>query len=158
MTNNNINSSGGLFSQVVSDSYGGSLAGIDRIPYDNTKPQITEGTPALSVTITPRSNTSILYIKFNCMLLQGVANDPVTVAVFRDSSPDAIATVVTQKTQTNSFILQTVLVSGSTTPTTFTVRYGPNTQFSQTGMGCDNHVARWFGFIEKTYLFVYEYI
>jgi len=61
------------------------------IPWDDTIPQITEGNEVLTITISPISATSVIYLKFDA---SGVASQAVvnsgTVAFFKDSTADAI--------------------------------------------------------------------
>jgi len=61
------------------------------IPWDDTIPQITEGNEVLTITISPISATSVIYLKFDA---SGVASQSVgnsgTVAFFKDSTADAI--------------------------------------------------------------------
>jgi hypothetical protein len=61
------------------------------IPWDDTIPQITEGNEVLTITISPISATSVIYLKFDASGVgsQAVANSG-TVAFFKDSTADAI--------------------------------------------------------------------
>jgi hypothetical protein len=61
------------------------------IPWDDTIPQITEGNEVLTITISPISATSVIYLKFDA---SGVGSQAVTnsgtVAFFKDSTANAI--------------------------------------------------------------------
>jgi len=61
------------------------------IPWDDTIPQITEGNEVLTITISPISATSVIYLKFDASGVgsQAVVNSG-TVAFFKDSTADAI--------------------------------------------------------------------
>ena len=64
----------------------------DVFPWDNSRPQITEGNPLLAVTITPQSEESLLLIE-GMVNWAELANHSgiVTVAIFRDGESDALA-------------------------------------------------------------------
>lgn len=60
------------------------------IPYDDTKPQQTEGTQVANVSITPKSTSSRIRITVSGFGVTALAGDIIVAAVFRDSGPDAI--------------------------------------------------------------------
>jgi hypothetical protein len=98
------------------------------IPIDDTIPQITEGVGDLSVTITPTSVSSILIIEYDSYCSLDAAGY-ITYALFRDSNADAIqATIIYHSAANLTYPVRlrfyTTATSGS--PTTFSVRYGPN--------------------------------
>jgi hypothetical protein len=65
------------------------IAGV--IPPDNTKPQNTEGNEVLTATITPSSATSKILIQAGITGTLGNAAGTITIAFFRDSVADALA-------------------------------------------------------------------
>jgi hypothetical protein len=65
------------------------IAGV--IPVDNTKPQNTEGNEVLTATITPSSATSKILIQAGITGTLGNAAGTITIAFFRDSVADALA-------------------------------------------------------------------
>jgi len=100
------------------------------IPADDTIPQITEGTQVLSATITPTDANSLLRVRvilFCSALADGAA---MAAALFRDSTTNAINAVLANAT--GAAALQQMHMdheeaAGSTSATTFKVRFGPNT-------------------------------
>lgn len=99
-----------------------------QIPFDDTIPQNTEGTQILSASITPKSSTNRLRVRFVGHGSSTSGGTGYSAAIFRDSTADAISAV------NNSFntsvmmplIMETEVVAGSTSSTTFAVRVGPN--------------------------------
>lgn len=97
------------------------------IPFDNTIPQITEGSQIMSLTFTPLSDTIEVEA---CVPIGFGGNDARgTVAIFKDSAVDAIAAHV--GFIANSFLVATPIVSAKRasvtagTSTTISVRVGP---------------------------------
>jgi hypothetical protein len=113
--------------QIVRASTGvlANLIPVVAIPRDNTIPQIGEGSQFFSVSITPQSATSILYVFVTAMLSPVGAADAYTGAIFRDSTANAIAAmnqIVLAASETSVMTFFTSVVSGSTTATTFSFR------------------------------------
>lgn len=97
------------------------------IPLDNTIPQSTEGAQFLTVTITPTSATSTLIIEFDAWGAMNAAGS-ITVALFQDSTAnalDATATTIPSAGPTLPLRLRYVMTAGTTSSTTFKIRYGP---------------------------------
>ena len=112
--------------QVVSAADGVTATGTTAIPFDNTIPQITEGDQYLSVAITPLSATSTLIIDVVLQNEVAAGGGRMTVALFQDSTADALAAVV-GPVGTNSYAstpLRHAIASGSTAARTFKVRAG----------------------------------
>lgn len=112
---------------VVQKGYAENLAysGINTIiPVDDTVPLITEGTQILSLAFTPKIATSILRVRVS---IQGTpsANTAYSAVLFMDNT--AIA-VTSSASVGNGFSLPMNLnkdvVAGTTSPITFTVRFG----------------------------------
>lgn len=95
-------------------------------PTDDTIPQNTEGASydEMNTTITPTNASSLLIIEVQCPAFQTAAG-PGAVALFRDSTADAIATgVVNFSANFHAQIcLRAVVSAGSTSATTFKVRF-----------------------------------
>jgi hypothetical protein len=101
------------------------------IPQDGTVPQNTEGTAyaCLDTTYTPTSATSLLEIEVFIPITVTNASNGSTLALFRDSGANAIAA----SSGTNSgsayrlggVMLKVFVTAGSTSATTFKLRYGP---------------------------------
>ena len=118
--------------QVVYITDGVLGTGAITTPLDNTIPQITEGNEALSCSISPLSASSFLEIDVHITAGE-VANtgNGITVALFRDSTANAIASrgagsyfTPTLSIQGGMFSFKTTVPSVSTSSTTFTVRVG----------------------------------
>jgi hypothetical protein len=114
--------------QRVSTITTGNTSGTTQIPLDNTIPQITEGDQYLSQAITPKSATSVLEIEA-CLLLSASTATTLTVALFQDSTANALAaTAISIPAQDKLFSvpLKFFMTSGTTSATTFKVRVGPS--------------------------------
>jgi len=112
--------------QVVSTISGSVSTGSTAIPYDDSLPQSTEGDQYLSLSITPKSATSTLVIDICINVSSNVQDNPV-VALFQDSTADAIGAWVAQVSDANAIDVvraQRTMTSGTTSATTFKVRVG----------------------------------
>lgn len=111
------------------------LTGI--IPWDDTIPQITEGSEVLTVAITPKKTADLLVIEGTINWVEPVNHSNYfTVALFRDAGVNAIATAVDGAsngngrctangyTQICTMPIRFTLVAGSTAATTFRLRAG----------------------------------
>lgn len=115
--------------QTVTTSSQTPTSSATTIPADNTIPQNTEGTQLITLAITPKSASSILIIDFLCPLVGSSAGGTTMgFALFQDSTANALnaGTVVPDSTSRGmSFSLRHVMTSGTTSSTTFKIRYGP---------------------------------
>lgn len=115
--------------QIVT-SYSGALAtGTTQIPLDDTIPQNTEGDQYFTATITPKSATSTLVIDvvINVSNSGTAANTDIAVALFQDSTANALAVACEAPFGVNANVnikLRHVMTSGTTSATTFKVRVG----------------------------------
>ena len=114
--------------QVKNFQTGTLATGTTTIPFDNTIPQITEGTQFLSLAITPISATSKLLIHVSLFFSSSVATYT-TVALFQDSTANALAANAmyvdnTSATGPLAAPFNYFMTSGTTSSTTFTVRAG----------------------------------
>jgi hypothetical protein len=117
---------------VIGFAYTQSQTGADytsTIPSDNTIPQNTEGTEVLSVSITPKSNTSLLKVEVQLTASEnGNTADFLTAALFLNSETDARAAVnigaQSGNPLGNNGSLIYTMISGSTSTKTFKVRCG----------------------------------
>lgn len=133
------------------DTSGGSA-----IPDDDTIPQFSEGTLILSLSFTPKSASSNLFIIF---ATGGTAasSSAAVVALFVNSGPNAIAaSYVGQRSASDAYagVLQYATTSGSTTARTYQIRIGGGTYQINGSSGA----ARRFGGVASTILVVIEYI
>lgn len=112
--------------QVVYTSYTATTSGTGSIPFDDTKPQNTEGfqISGLSTSITPKSAMSKLLIE---VVVQCVPSTPahIVVALFKDTDADAIAAGKVVTISYDSLInFKCYITSGTTSAITFSVRAG----------------------------------
>ena len=106
------------------DTYNNSVTTV--IPKDDTIPQSSEGTQIMTATITPKSASNLLLVRYTCNMAINSSGDAI-MALFRDSGADAIDAkshrVSTAQLEVAS---SEILVSaGSTAATTFKVNVGP---------------------------------
>lgn len=114
--------------QVANYTTGAMATGTAVIPYDNTIPQITEGTQFMSLAFTPKKANSKLKITVNLNASVSILG-AFTVALFKDSIPDALTTsishcAVINVIQQNSFIAY--IPASDINSKTFTVRASCN--------------------------------
>lgn len=120
----------GTLLQCVATESGAAANGTTLLPHDDTIPQNTEGNAAsaLDTTITPKSATSKLKITVTLFVEHSVATSNMAVALFQDSTANALAVSATttaaggSQPVTISFVHY--MVAGTTSPTTFKLRYG----------------------------------
>jgi len=94
------------------------------IPYDDTIPQITEGTEVLTVTITPTNITHTLVIKLS---FNGAGGSDPTMALFQDATANALAAVCLPVGILNAEVnssLSYKMTAGTIAATTFRMRVG----------------------------------
>ena len=116
----------GMVVQTVSTNYNAAVTGTTLIPYDDTIPQITEGTEVMTQAITPKSATNILIIEAQITMSYSVLAT-VTAALFQDATANALA--ATQNVEDNgngmySYKITYRMVAGTVSSTTFRVRMG----------------------------------
>jgi len=106
------------------------------IPYDTTQPQISEGALVLTLpAYTPDNASNRLVVRsgiFLSALSTSVAH--LITAVFQDATLNAIVAgshrAGNLSDEESTMILEKEFVAGSTTPTVFTSRFGPNLAFA----------------------------
>jgi hypothetical protein len=112
--------------QVVNFQTGAVATGTTTIPYDNTIPQITEGTEFMTLNFTPTSASSILLIDVVCqMTADALVFD--TVCLFEGTTANALATSVSDNSRAAAFEVNSFrhkMTAGSTAQKTFRVRGG----------------------------------
>jgi len=130
----------GNIAQVVNFQTGEVATGAVIIPYDDTKPQQTEGVEFMTLAITPKRITNNLKIEVVFCFSYANAND-MCVALFQDDTADAIAcggwrlpngNLMQSPVNFNHF-----MPAGTLLPTTFKVRAGG----TQAGVFTFNGVA-----------------
>ena len=111
-----------------------SLIEIDGvIPADNTKPQNTEGDEVLAATITPSSATNKILVQALLTGTLGGAAGTITVALFKDSAADALAT--SWVSGSSGFALTIPFAYQDTPNTTSAVTYKIRLGYPGTGSG-----------------------
>lgn len=124
--------------QVANYTTGAMSTGTALIPWDNTIPQITEGTQFLSLAFTPKKENSKLKITVT-LNVQNSADSHVNIALFSSLSTDAIGTAFVHPRSTGpmttTFI--TMFTVSSISSITFSCRAGSTTAGTITfnGMG-----------------------
>ena len=133
--------------QTVSFETGAVATGTTTIPLDDTIPQITEGDQYMTLAITPQSATSKLIIEVTAIISTSATTGLITVALFQDSNPNALA-VAWQTSgaavgQPLTLSFKHIMTSGTTSPTTFRLRAGPNASATITFNGLSG--TRYYG-------------
>jgi hypothetical protein len=95
------------------------------IPFDDTLPQNTEGSEFLTLSISPLNAANILHIDVQ-FHVSPLASDQVVVALFQDSTADALAAGTTEPVagQINTVFFRHRMIAGTIASTTFKVRAG----------------------------------
>lgn len=143
---------------IVDMAYAEYLTNTDittAIPFDDTIPQVGEGTQILSVSITPKTITNRIILRFSgtgCT----AGNNMVIYAIFANGASNAIAAGASYNATSaveTPCVLETELVPGSTSAQTYTVRVGPDTGTLRMN---GNSSARRFGGVAKCVLIAEE--
>jgi hypothetical protein len=120
----------GMIVQVAYSTPFTTYSALAAIPFDNSIPQITEGTALSTATITPKSASNKLLIYGNAML-GGGSQEALTLALFQDATAGALcasAGYIFSDDGTNdacvSVSLLHVMDAGTTIATTFRLRAG----------------------------------
>lgn len=147
--------------KVVAHTYSSTAATTTSssvIPFDDTIPQNTEGTELITVSHTPASSSNILEIHVQ-ILFSMASNNTAIFPLFQDSTADAIAVgvgdgPVTDEMGSVYFIHR--MTAGTTSSTTFKVRYGPAAAATVRINGEVNAAARRFGGVATSSIRVIE--
>jgi hypothetical protein len=141
--------------QVATYATGAVATGTTIIPFDDTIPQITEGTEFMTLAITPSSATNTLIIQVTLVTSLSVANNS-TVALFQDSTANALAAVASQPgiTITTPQTFNYKMTAGTTSSTTFRVRAGGGAASTITINGFAG--GRIFGGVMASTITIYE--
>ncbi len=129
------------------------------IPIDDTIPQNTEGVEVLTLSITPSSSTSVLEIVFSGAVTNDIINTGSSVALFQDSTADALAARSSSSNQfsyTSTLYLRHIMTSGTTSSTTFKIRIGPTS--NNCYVNSDNAGNQLMGGVSSTRLTIKEYL
>ena len=113
--------------QYVISTYTTQTSTTLTIPSDGSIPQNTEGVEILTATITPTSASSKLLIEFDAPFTGGNTGMGNVFALFQDSVADAIvaaSSTIMASTVSNQAMLRHYMTSGTTSATTFKIRWG----------------------------------
>jgi hypothetical protein len=151
---------GGRFVQQVSTSTATTSTTTSVIPNDDTIPQNTEGSQILSLAITPKSSSNILYIYAFVCTSDNTAGDVVAMALFQDSTANAL-NALQQVSPAATVGLQPLRIShkmtaGTTSSTTFAVRVGVSNGANTCTINGLSGAAR-FGGVWRSFMWIYEY-
>jgi hypothetical protein len=147
--------------QRVSTQTGAVATGTTTIPFDDTIPQNTEGDQYLSVSITPKSSSNILVISASVIASHSNATTSAsTIALFQDSTADALASSYSQKEIAaagipREYSICHTMSAGTTSATTFKIRLGAGDSGTTTVNGITG--SRISGGVANSYLMITEY-
>lgn len=144
--------------QIVGNSTSAVSTGTTIIPLDDTIPQNTEGDQYMTQAITPTSATSKLVIEVVVMGAHSVAATDHIVALFQDSTANALAAVANNQATANgrtTTTLKHIMTAGTTSSTTFKIRVGGHQAGTFTFNGHSS--TRDFGAITKSSIYITEY-
>lgn len=118
----------GTVLQVVSSELSSFFSTTSTVPLDDTIPQNTEGGEILTCSITPKFSTSKLIIDVVINAANSVAVDISMVALFQDSTANALKAAWVRTPAANNpvspVVIKHYMTSGTTSSTTFKVRGG----------------------------------
>ncbi len=118
---------GGQIAQVVNTQTGAVATGTTVMVLDDTIPQNTEGDEYMTLAITPGNTANLLIIDVTAQLAVSSAPNNMMMALFQDSTADALAAVRESSGQTNkgkTLVLRHFMTAGTTSSTTFRMRAG----------------------------------
>ena len=156
MTQNRINRSAVL--QYLTTSTSSLVTCSTATPADDTIPQNTEGNEVLTLSITPTYSTSRLEIIFVAPFIKDANNGSAVVALFQDSTADALSALAQGVTNTlgGILVLRHYMTSGTTSATTFKIRVGPGA--NSLYINGSSAGARLLGGVSSTRLTIVEYL
>ena len=122
-----LSAGSGKLAQVVNTVSGAVATGTTTIPLDDTKPQNTEGTEFMTLSITPTSSSNKLFIQIKAFATLSASNLWTIGALFQDSGADALAVDAafqTIGTAAAHLVINHWMTAGTTSATTFKLRIG----------------------------------
>jgi hypothetical protein len=140
-----------------SSSTGAVATGTTIMPFDDTVPQITEGTEFMTISITPTNPTSILEIELTAFMACSIS-ERIASAIFQDAIAGALVAAVTLSPSTNGsseHVYSVRLQANTTSAITFRFRAGPASAATVTFNGSAG--GRIFGGVMASSLRVTEY-
>lgn len=147
----------GALVQEVAATASAVATGNTTIPADDTIPQNTEGTQFITLGITPKATSHRLVIEITATMAVDTASRHIIGAFFQDTTANALAAgdaFVTTANGLVTFVLRHEMAAGTTSPTTFKFRAGPNNTAIVTFNGQAG--GRIFGAIPKAVMTIRE--
>ena len=119
---------GGFVKQVVSMQTGAYATGTTLTPFDDTIPQIGNGTEFMTLAITPQNSSNRLIIEALGVFASSIGAARVfTMHLHKDAVADALAATsvwTSANEQPNGLVIRHVMVAGTTDEITFRIRAG----------------------------------
>ena len=113
--------------QVVTAQTSAVATGTTTMPFDDTIPQNTEGVEVITQAITPINTSSRLLFQGNIMLAHSASASNMTIALFQDSTADALGATTKLHGSANEMAIVPFLfemAAGTISETTFKIRIG----------------------------------
>jgi len=148
----------GFVVQADQANFSAVATGTGTIPYDNTTPQITEGTEFMTLLYTPKSTTNKVIVEASAMLGVSNTNGNPTLAIFQNAVVDALAATTTFEaigTARKILMVSHSFVAGTVSPITFRARAGNDVAATTTFNGSAG--AGLYGAATKSFLRVTEF-
>lgn len=134
-----------------------------QLPFDDTIPQQTEGAEVMTLAITPTKATNRLFIEFSPMLGGDAAGQAGTsLALFQDATANALAATLgiyapSGQTLINAVTLRHDMVAGTTSSTTFKIRFGTRSVLNNAFINGLTIAQRRYGGVASTVFTITEY-
>ena len=129
--------------QIVNTQTGAVATGTTIIPFDDTIPQITEGTEFMTLAITPKSATNKLLVRVVGYWGESTNEKVLTVALFKDAVANALAagtSVQYAGLGSNApIVIEHFVTAGGTAEITFRVRAGASDTATVTFNGLEGN-------------------
>ena len=142
----------GTINQVVTNFNAATVNSTTAMPYLSI-PQITDGAEFLTITITPQSATSYLKIESQiCYYASGGSTGRDSIALFKAGTSNALQATTRRRWNNNDHANQSLtyyVLSGTTSPITFTVRGG-----NEAGLSMRNNL--YMGGVQNGFIMVTE--
>jgi hypothetical protein len=115
--------------QIVCKLVSGGQTTNTVIPFDNSLPQVGEGTQLISQAFTPTSATNLIRITLSCFAASDTPGGAVTLALFSSAGADALQAVAMIPEGNGNgagLTLDYIVSATSTAARTYSVRFGPS--------------------------------
>jgi hypothetical protein len=109
---------------TTNNTFASYLSIVSDIAFDDTIPQITEGTEVVSVTYTPHAAANVLFVR--TVVPVGSINTDIVGALFRNGTANALCSTYLTGVYA-PLVFETIVTAGTTSAVTFSVRVGRGT-------------------------------